>query len=90
MTTRTLILAAALAAALPLTLPAADAPAKDAKPAVAAKAPEPCKESGSRIQHKDGNCGAFGPYRSYDQKDLQNTGETNLAEALRKIDPIFH
>jgi hypothetical protein len=33
---------------------------------------------------------ARGPYRSYSKDDLDRTGETDLAEALRKLDPAFH
>ncbi|MEO8306604.1 MAG: hypothetical protein ABI616_01020 [Pseudomonadota bacterium] len=30
------------------------------------------------------------PYRVYTQDELQRTGESNIADALRKLDPIFH
>lgn len=32
---------------------------------------------------------ARGPYRSYSKEDLESTGETDVAEALRKLDPRF-
>lgn len=47
---------------------------------------------GSRIQRKKpDNCKdlAKQPYRSYSKEEIDNTGETNIAEALRKLDPSF-
>jgi hypothetical protein len=89
---RILALAAALAFALaaPLRV-AATEPEPAAKPAAqhAAKAAEPCATTGTRIQRKDGSCSAFAPFRSYTQKDLQTTGASTMAEALRRLDPIF-
>lgn len=32
---------------------------------------------------------ARGPYRSYSKEDLERTGETDVGEALRKLDPRF-
>jgi hypothetical protein len=32
---------------------------------------------------------ARGPYRSYSKDELDSTGETDLGEALRKLDPRF-
>jgi hypothetical protein len=73
----------------PVAPPTADA-SSATKPATAAKGPAPCPaNSGSHIRRKAGDCGAFAPMRSYDQSQLQGTGETNLAEALRKLDPLF-
>ncbi|HMA10807.1 MAG TPA: hypothetical protein VKO83_02890 [Steroidobacteraceae bacterium] len=55
--------------------------------------PEPAKcthAPGSHIKlAKPGDCAkaARGPYRSYSRDELDSTGETNLADALRKLDP---
>jgi hypothetical protein len=32
---------------------------------------------------------ARGPYRSYSKEDIERTGETDVGEALRKLDPRF-
>ena len=32
---------------------------------------------------------ARGAYRSYSKEDIERTGETDMAEALRKLDPAF-
>ena len=59
------------------------------------KAPEPAKcthAPGSHIKlAKPEDCkkAARGPYRSYSKEDLESTGETNVADALRKLDPSF-
>jgi hypothetical protein len=47
--------------------------------------------SGTRIQPspKDNCKSSITPYRSYSKDDIDRTGKTNLAEALRDIDPIF-
>ena len=87
MNTRTLILSAVVAVVAPLCGLAAD-PAAPAKRAKDAKSPAPC--TATLIKPKDGRCNSFAPQRSYDQKDLESTGELNAAEALRKLDPIFH
>jgi hypothetical protein len=29
------------------------------------------------------------PFRSYSKEELDSTGETDINEALRKLDPIF-
>lgn len=47
---------------------------------------------GSRIkQSKAVDCKKISkqPFRSYSKEELDTTGETNVAEALRKLDPIF-
>lgn len=52
------------------------------------------RDTGTRISsrtanHKDRKCtGANG--RSYSRNDLQHTGEVDIADALRKLDPSIH
>jgi hypothetical protein len=51
------------------------------------------RHTGSRIQRradkKDGSClDAYG--RAYTRDDIDRTGETDLADALRKLDPSIH
>jgi hypothetical protein len=53
---------------LPGVLRAGDPPAGEKSAAI--EAPKPCPPStGSRIQRKDGGCGAFGSSRPDDQQD---------------------
>jgi uncharacterized membrane protein len=86
------LLAAALAATLGLLAACATRPA-----AVAANGPErvagveQCEQvTGSRIRPKNSDCTSPGyPYRSYSAEQLQGTGEIDLVEALRRIDPAF-
>jgi hypothetical protein len=73
--------------------------ARDAKPAKAepqkkaTAEPAKCTHApGSHIKlakPEDCSKAARGPYRSYSKQDIENTGETNLADALRKLDPSF-
>jgi outer membrane receptor for Fe3+-dicitrate len=76
---------------------AADAePAREKAEVQKKSAPDEAKctqAPGSHIRlAKPENCAkaARGPYRSYSKEELERTGETNLAEALRKLDPTFH
>lgn len=47
------------------------------------------RQTGSRIQSRaKGDCAAYG--RSYDRDDLNSTGETDIASALRRLDPSVH
>jgi hypothetical protein len=70
---------------------AESAPGAKAKAKVKAKATPPCPTTGTHIQPKPGQpCPAVGPTRSYDQKDLESTGEPDVGAALKKLDPIFH
>jgi hypothetical protein len=85
-----LLLASGIAAAEE----AADAkPAKEEAPKKAVPEPAKCTHApGSHIKlAKPEDCAkaARGPYRSYSKEDLERTGETNVAEALRKLDPSF-
>ena len=84
----TLILASAAAAADEAA--AAQKPTADAAAKPAAKAPADCPVSGSRVRQKAPNCVSAAPTRSYSQQELQTTGEMDLGQALKKLDPIFH
>jgi hypothetical protein len=97
-----LMLAAGAAAAGEATAPAAstEATAKPvategaAKEAAAKPArPKACEYiSGSRMRPNlaEGCRTASGPLRVFSQEDLQRTGEIDMNQALRKLDPIFH
>jgi hypothetical protein len=75
----------------------AAAPAADAKPTkeevqkkAAAEAAQCTVAPGSHIKlAKPQDCAkaAHGPYRSYSKEELDTTGEANLGDALRKLDP---
>ena len=91
---RNLILACGISALLvPVTLLAADPETKATTEATAKpKHAMRCDNvSGTRIQPspKDNCKSPITPYRSYSKEDIDRTGKTNLAEALREIDPIF-
>jgi hypothetical protein len=91
---RNLILACGISALLaPVALLAADTETKPATEATAKpKHAMRCDSvSGTRIQPspKDNCKSSITPYRSYSKDDIDRTGKTNLAEALREIDPIF-
>jgi len=72
----------------------ADAKPKKEEPQKKA-APEAAKctqAPGSHIKlakPEDCSKAALGPYRSYSKEELESTGETDLGEALRKLDPRF-
>jgi len=95
------LISAALAAVLMAPLGVAysadspPAPKADAKPKKddATKDEAKCDVApGSRIQRKKPDvCKdiAKQPYRSFTKQEIDNTGETNVAEALRKLDPSF-
>ena len=95
---RNQILACGISALLaPVALLAADTETKPATEATAEATAKPkhamrCDSvSGTRIQPspKDNCKSSITPYRSYSKDDIDRTGKTNLAEALRDIDPIF-
>jgi hypothetical protein len=90
----------ALAVALVAPLGAARAADTDtsAKPAAKEKSEAKKEEAkcdvapGSRIKRsKADDCKKLSkqPFRSYSKDELDTTGETDMAEALRKLDPIF-
>ena len=84
----TLVLAGATAAAD--ETPVSPKPTADAAAKPATKAPADCPVSGSRLRQKAPNCVSATPTRSYSQQELQTTGEMDLGQALKKLDPIFH
>ena len=97
---RNLALTFAIAGLLaPVTLLAAD-PAKPATEQAADRTapakprhPASCENvSGTRILPNPKNAcrSAIQPMRTYTKEDLDRTGEIDMAEALRKLDPIFH
>ncbi|MET0292272.1 MAG: hypothetical protein ABW136_07880 [Steroidobacteraceae bacterium] len=85
--------AVALAALFPLGSVAADkAPeAPAAKEAAKAPKPEPCVASASRIKPEKGKeCAkSAAPTRTITREEIQQTGETDMSQALRKLDPRF-
>jgi hypothetical protein len=95
MNTRPLMFALATTFALAGASAFADEPPAAQKPTVtapakpAAKAQTYCSGSGTRIRQKAPNCASATPMRSYGQQDLEMTGETDLGQALKKLDPIF-
>lgn len=67
--------------------PAGNAGAKaDAGVAATAADPTCLKQTGSRIAAR-GKRDCAGRGRSYDRKDLQRTGQTDVGQALRQLDP---
>ncbi|MBS0420938.1 MAG: hypothetical protein JSR66_24720 [Proteobacteria bacterium] len=48
----------------------------------------PCHEyaTGSHLLSKEGKCSSS-PVRSYSQEDVQRTGQTDVGDALRMLDP---
>lgn len=91
-----LCLTAGVASAAEPAAPSATADAKATKDAPRKKATADvakCTQApGSHIKlAKPEDCDkvARGPYRSFSKEELENTGESNLGEALRKLDPRF-
>ena len=75
----------------PAALLAADTTAP-AAPKEKTKASAPCERiSGSIIRPtmKNGCKPTAQPFRTYTAEDLERTGETDLNQALRKVDTIF-
>lgn len=85
------VLPAALLAAALLGLGACAAqPAPLAANESVAAERDNCTPTGSRIRSRDGDCTPRGyPFRSYSVEELEATGEIDLVEALREIDPAF-
>ena len=84
------VFALTLALAAFSSVRAGDAPSAKPKAAASGIAANCEIQTGTRIRHKTGDCNHTFPLRTYTQADLQSTGETNLAQALRQLDPIFH
>lgn len=55
---------------------------------LAANDPQCVKDTGTRIQDPKRKC-VGQPGASYTQRDIQNTGEIQTGEALKKLDPRF-
>jgi hypothetical protein len=84
------------------TAPTQNSPAMDASTATQADAKKPLNDAyclhhtGTRItsrtertdNRKAHTCNAIG--RAYTRDDLDRTGEINIADALRKLDPAIH
>lgn len=75
-----LICTAALLAACSTTRPAATPDSRTANVTC------PDSATGSHLPSKEGKCGAS-PMRSYSQDDVQRTGQTDVGDALRMLDP---
>lgn len=80
------LLAGVVLAACAGTPPANDTDA--AKRAASSARADCLRETGSRIKPRDERC-VEQPGRSYDREDLDRTGRTNPADALRTLDPAI-
>lgn len=101
---RTLALAFAVTALLPAlsfaqapqpVTPAAPAPPNVARDADRADIDAHClRETGSRIRLRDrapaARCHGFAAGRAYTREDLDRTGEVDIADALRRLDPAIY
>ncbi len=48
---------------------------------------QPCDMvTGSHLRHEGGQCSAS-PGRTYSEDDIRNTGQTDLGQALKMLDP---
>lgn len=93
----------ALALSAQAQTPPADAPARTANDATAAAADvaaerggaerplrhDCLRSTGTRIRSRDENgcLRVFSPSRVYSRSDIERTGETEIAEALQRLDP---
>jgi hypothetical protein len=86
-------LSLALAAAAPLVVASDDAAPVAEPPKAEAPMPKPVRAAvctGSRIRPALGQpCPSTSALRSYSQTDLQRTGQIQVYDALRLLDPIF-
>ena len=89
-----LLLSAAPAFAQDVTPPAAPAAAPAADEPVRDKALDRLclRETGTRIRHRAGksngrDCPSMQAGRAYTQDDLRSTGQADIAQALRMLDP---
>jgi hypothetical protein len=79
--------------AAPTQTPAAAQAAAQATAAKAGKDEKSCEKStASRIRKSNPkDCGKDAqPIRSYSREEIESTGQTDTAEALRRLDPRFH
>jgi hypothetical protein len=82
---RTLLICAVVSASA-LGCSGTPQPRPDARTAAATTA-RPCSlATASRIPAKPGECSAS-PGRTYSQTEVEQTGQTNLGEALQMLDP---
>lgn len=92
--TATLAPAFALAQVASVVAPATQAAATVQRDADRADYDAHCvRETGTRIrtrvQSPGAHCQAVGPGRAYTRDDLDRTGEINIADALRRLDPAI-
>jgi len=90
MKSRALFPAAALVAAIaPLAACVSQSPTLAAKEGTQLE--PPCGEiTGTRIRTDREECAPVGlPLKSFSAEELQSTGELDMAEALRQLDPAF-
>jgi len=81
---RTLLICAVVSASA-MGCSATPQPRPDAR--IATASPRPCSmASASRVPISSEECSAA-PGRTYSQEDVQRTGQTNVADALRMLDP---
>jgi hypothetical protein len=73
---------AACASTPPVEAPLADSSSLDKKPMTH------CLQTGTRIRLNDDQCAAVSG-RAFSSEELEQTGEMNLSDALRKLDPSF-
>jgi hypothetical protein len=86
---KTILVTVGVLAAAPLL--AGESPALKGNKVTTSIGRVPCPETGTRIRpSRDGVCVATGSYvKSYSREEIERTGETNVSEALRKLDPSF-
>ncbi|NKF22521.1 hypothetical protein [Solimonas marina] len=85
-----MLIAATLAAGVAAPAFAAGNDAKSTVTADKKSQPVNCiEQTGSRIKPKNGECLDVSG-RVYTQEQLQQTGQTNLADSLRMLDPSIH
>lgn len=63
-------------------------PRSDNHPVASAVQPCPLSNTASRIPTEPGRCSSS-PGRDYSQTEIQQTGQTNAADALRMLDPTI-
>ena len=82
---KTLLICAVVSASV-VACSGAPKPRADASTA-AANAARPCSlGTASRIPMRPGEC-SFSPGRTYTDKDVERTGQTNVGDALQMLDP---
>jgi len=83
---RTLLICAVISAS---AMGCSGAPQPRPDTQAAATSPRPCSlPTASRIPAKSDECSAV-PGRTYSETDVERTGQTNAADALRMLDPTI-